>query len=52
MIRRRQLFRDLGKQVPGKENSKCKSPEARVNLTCLRKGKKATVIRREQEVGK
>lgn len=41
---RSQLFRDLGKQVPGRGNSNCKCPEARMNLTCLRKGKKTNVI--------
>lgn len=44
MTRRSQLFRDLGKQVPGRGNSRCKGPEARMNLPCLGKGKKVTVI--------
>lgn len=44
MTRRSQLSRDVGKEDPGKGNSKCKGPEARTNLTCLRKGKKASMI--------
>lgn len=43
MTRRNQLFRDLGKQVPGRGKGKCKGPEARRNLTYLRKGKKVHV---------
>lgn len=41
---RSQLSRNVGKEDPGKGNSKCKGPEARTNLTCLRKGKKASMI--------
>lgn len=32
-----------GKSVPGKENSRCKGPEAGTKLMCLRKSKKARV---------
>lgn len=35
----------LGKQVPGRGNSKCIGPVARMNLMCLRKRKKANMIR-------